>query len=149
MHDAKGRELKVGDFVMIPCRVKAIHASEDFCNVQLQSIATIPGTQPASHSDFGAINTQQVLRACERRRRFAVDIRRCCGHRSRQAAVKRPIQVYEVAVCFSNDATENRQRIAQALHLLMDAVGALSVSLYVLPEDAETMTYRAVTYVFA
>lgn len=61
MRDAKGRELKVGDTVMIPCKIKQIHASEDFCNVDLESIATMPGND--MKSGFSAINTRQVLRA--------------------------------------------------------------------------------------
>lgn len=37
-HDANGKALKVGDLVMIPAKVKAIHAGEDFCNVTLESV---------------------------------------------------------------------------------------------------------------
>lgn len=34
-HDHHGAELKVGDVVMVPCVVKAIHLTEDYCNVDL------------------------------------------------------------------------------------------------------------------
>jgi hypothetical protein len=34
-HDHRGEELKVGDVVMVPCVVKAIHLTEDYCNVDL------------------------------------------------------------------------------------------------------------------
>jgi len=61
MHDAKGRELKVGDRVVVPCVVTAIHATVEFCNVSLESIATMP---PAHTSKAGVTaNTKQVLRA--------------------------------------------------------------------------------------
>lgn len=61
MHDAKGRELKVGDRVMIPCVIKAIHSDENYCNINLDSIATMPGND--NISSFGAVNTKQTLRA--------------------------------------------------------------------------------------
>jgi len=65
MHDAKGRELFVGDEVMIPCRITALHSSPDFCNVNLELIATMPNgkTDEAYKSTFSAVNTKQLLRA--------------------------------------------------------------------------------------
>lgn len=64
MHDAFGRELKIGDRVMVPMVVKALHLTEDFCNCQLQSVATMPPNHD-SRIDLGAVNTQQILRANE------------------------------------------------------------------------------------
>ena len=61
MHDAKGRELSVGDRVMIPCWILVIHAGWDYCNVDVESIATMPGN--GSSMRTSAINTQQLLRA--------------------------------------------------------------------------------------
>jgi hypothetical protein len=61
MHDAKGRELKVGDVVLIPARVTELYAQEDYCNVQAKSIL---GRRPDdAHEVFGAINTAVMLRA--------------------------------------------------------------------------------------
>jgi len=63
MHDAFGRELKVGDTVMMPFKVKQIHSSEEYCNCDIESIATMPGNE--SHTSLSAVNTQQVIRANE------------------------------------------------------------------------------------
>ena len=63
MHDAKGRELKPGDHVMIPCVVLMTHASPDFCNLDVESLATMPGND--SKLRIAALNTRQVLRANE------------------------------------------------------------------------------------
>lgn len=41
-HDKRGSELHVGDTVMVPCLVKAIHLTEDFCNVDLQTKIPMP-----------------------------------------------------------------------------------------------------------
>jgi hypothetical protein len=61
MHDAKGRELKAGDVVLIPARVTELYAGEDFCNVQAKSIL---GRRPdGAHEIFSAINTGVMLRA--------------------------------------------------------------------------------------
>jgi hypothetical protein len=61
MHDAKGRELKVGDRVMVPCEVKGVYSTPDFCNVTLEGLATMP----PSHTSKITVtaNTKQVLRA--------------------------------------------------------------------------------------
>lgn len=61
MHDAFGRELKVGDIVVIPCRVKTIHASDDYCNADLELVAAMPPNM--TKSSFSAINTRQTIRA--------------------------------------------------------------------------------------
>lgn len=61
MHDMKGRPLKVGDTVLIPCHVKALHATEDFCNV---SLVTLAGRRPnGSKESFSAINTAVLVKA--------------------------------------------------------------------------------------
>ena len=36
-HDLMGKELKVGDTVLVPCQVKAIHLTEEYCNVELET----------------------------------------------------------------------------------------------------------------
>lgn len=60
-HDAKGRLIEVGDTVLMPFRVKMVHAGEDFCNCDLQSIYPMPGD--GSRTSLSAVNTRQVLRA--------------------------------------------------------------------------------------
>ena len=64
MHDAFGRELKIGDRVMVPMKVKAIHLTEDYCNCELEGVATMPPTHD-SKITLHAVNTQQILRANE------------------------------------------------------------------------------------
>ena|ERR1044071_2792385 len=36
-HDMNGNELVVGSGVLVPCKVKAIHLTEDYCNVDLET----------------------------------------------------------------------------------------------------------------
>lgn len=61
MHDAKGRELKVGDVVMIPARVEQLGQTDEYCNVSLR---TTYGRRPDGEKEYiGAINTGVVLRA--------------------------------------------------------------------------------------
>jgi len=61
MHDAKGRDLKVGDSALIPVRIKQLHATEDYCNVSAESLY---GRRPdGAKETFGAINTGVLLRA--------------------------------------------------------------------------------------
>jgi len=61
MHDAKGRELKVGDIAMIPVKITELHATEDYCNVSAKSLF---GRRPDKEKEtFSAINTGVMLRA--------------------------------------------------------------------------------------
>lgn len=61
MHDAKGRELKVGDMVLIPARITELYPTEDYCNVSAKSLY---GRRPDGQFEtFSAINTGVVLRA--------------------------------------------------------------------------------------
>ena len=41
-HDKRGTELQVGDTVMVPCRVKAIHLTAYYCNVELETALPMP-----------------------------------------------------------------------------------------------------------
>lgn len=62
MHDAFGRELKVGDVVVVPFEVvDYAPTSSEFCNVNLKSLATMPGNGEAVR--LSAINTKQMIRA--------------------------------------------------------------------------------------
>lgn len=61
MHDARGRELKIGDVVMIPARITGTSATEDYCNVSVESLL---GRRPDGAKErFSAFNTGVVLRA--------------------------------------------------------------------------------------
>lgn len=62
MHDCKGRPITEGDIVLVPFKVVATQATEEFCNVSLETIATMfPGTSKS----FLTANTKQVIRANE------------------------------------------------------------------------------------
>lgn len=61
MHDAKGRELKVGDVVLIPAKITQVYPTPDYCNVSATSVL---GRRPdGAHENFNAINTGVMLRA--------------------------------------------------------------------------------------
>ena len=63
MHDAKGKELKLGDIVLIPARITQLHPTEDYCNVGAESIF---GRRPdGAKETFYAINTGVMLLATE------------------------------------------------------------------------------------
>jgi hypothetical protein len=61
MHDAKGRELKVGDTVLIPAKITQLSPLEDYCNVGVSSVF---GRRPDGlRETVSAINTGVMLRA--------------------------------------------------------------------------------------
>ena len=61
MHDARGREIKVGDRVLVPARVTELSATEGYCNVSIESTF---GRRPDGQKErISAINTGVVLRA--------------------------------------------------------------------------------------
>ena len=60
MHDARGKELKVGDMVVILASVTALHPTEDYCNVEVK---TQIGRRPDGEKEhFYAINTGVLLK---------------------------------------------------------------------------------------
>lgn len=59
-HDKNGELLAVGDLVMIPARVTAIHATEDYCNCELELIERMP---PDNTVDTKSCNTRQVIKS--------------------------------------------------------------------------------------
>jgi hypothetical protein len=63
-HDAKGTELKVGDTVLVPFKVKSIGASELYCNVDLEACATVP-PEHTFRPTLSAINSRMMVRANE------------------------------------------------------------------------------------
>ena len=58
-HDKRGTELQVGDVVMVPCRVKAIHLTEDYCNVDLETKLTMP---PFDKATALTLNSRQTIK---------------------------------------------------------------------------------------
>lgn len=60
MHDALGRELKKGDLVLIPARITNLSATEDFCNVEVES--TLRRRPDGQKERVSAINTGVLVR---------------------------------------------------------------------------------------
>jgi hypothetical protein len=60
MHDAKGRELKVGDTVVIPAVIKSVQAGE-YCTLDVETVGVMPGN--GMKNQICALNTKQVYRA--------------------------------------------------------------------------------------
>lgn len=55
MHDRNGTPLQEGDVVLIPARILDLHAGEEYCNVDLE---TIHGRRPDQAKErISAINT--------------------------------------------------------------------------------------------
>lgn len=59
MHDANGKELKVGDVILIPMVIKATTATEDYCNISAESIYP---RKPDGMKETYSGNTAAVLR---------------------------------------------------------------------------------------
>jgi hypothetical protein len=62
-HDANGELINVSDIVYIPAKVKAVHMSEEFCNLDLEFMYIMPGR--SERDTFSAINTRQVVKKKE------------------------------------------------------------------------------------
>jgi hypothetical protein len=58
-HDKRGEELHVGDIVMVPCRVRAIHLTADYCNVDLE---TKEGMPPRMETVPLTLNSRQTIK---------------------------------------------------------------------------------------
>lgn len=58
-HDKRGEELKVGDRVLVPCVIKAIHLTEDYCNVDLETSLTMP---PICTPTKVTLNSRQTVK---------------------------------------------------------------------------------------
>ncbi len=61
-NDAKGRDLKPGDIVVVPFTVKAVHLSGASRNLDLETCASMP-PEHLEKTRFANINAQMVLRA--------------------------------------------------------------------------------------
>ncbi len=75
-HDKDGAELRVGDTVNIPCRVKAIHVTEDYCNVDLETLLEMP---PTGHHSALTLNSRQVTAMRQRPHMTMVDGHPTCS----------------------------------------------------------------------
>lgn len=58
-HDMNGMELKVSDAVLIPCKIKAIHLTEEYCNVDLETNSAM---YPANNRTSMTLNSRQLLK---------------------------------------------------------------------------------------
>lgn len=58
-HDQRGEELKVGDRVLVPCIIKAIHLTEQYCNVDLETDLTMP---PIGRPTTLTLNSRQTVK---------------------------------------------------------------------------------------
>jgi hypothetical protein len=56
-HCNRGRELKVGDRVMIECIVESLQAGEDYCNVTVRTVRPMP---PYETGTTVTLNTRQT-----------------------------------------------------------------------------------------
>lgn len=59
-HDANGELVSVSDIVYIPAKVKAIHNTENYCNLDLEFMYPMPGN--GDRQCYSAINTKQVIK---------------------------------------------------------------------------------------
>lgn len=58
-HDRDGRVLSVGDDVLVPCHVKELHMTEEFCNVTLE---TSQPMYPSENRSGIVLNAKQVVK---------------------------------------------------------------------------------------
>jgi len=62
MHDARGKVLRRGDVVMVPCVVVETQETDEFCNLSLK---TQIGRRPDGTKEmFYAINSGVVIKVC-------------------------------------------------------------------------------------
>lgn len=57
MHDKSGKPLKIGDLVMVPCRVKDVSPDNEFCNITVETEYAMPGN---GTKNVVVLNTKQV-----------------------------------------------------------------------------------------
>jgi hypothetical protein len=63
MHDALGKELKVGDHVLIMAKVTDLSTTEEFCNVTVESVL---GRRPdGAKEHISVINTGVLVKVTE------------------------------------------------------------------------------------
>lgn len=57
-HDTNGNKLSVGDLVYVPCVVKAVDATEEYCNVTLE---TAEPMYPSVYPSTIVLNSKQTV----------------------------------------------------------------------------------------
>jgi len=58
-HDRDGKLLNVGDTVLVPCIVKEIHSTEEYCNINLE---TCQPMYPGTYRSSVVLNAKQVVK---------------------------------------------------------------------------------------
>ena len=58
-HTRDGKVIQPGDIIYLPCKVLNVHAAEEFCNVDVETIEVMPGNGYPSR--FSAVNTRQFI----------------------------------------------------------------------------------------
>jgi hypothetical protein len=58
-HDANGKLVQVGDLVNVPCKVTSVAAGDEYCNVTLQTVHSMP---PYTDHNTITLNTKQVVK---------------------------------------------------------------------------------------
>lgn len=58
-HDIRGEELKVGDRVLVPCIIKAIHLTEEYCNIDLETRLNMPPLETPTRL---TLNSRQTVK---------------------------------------------------------------------------------------
>jgi len=57
-HDRSGREINVGDVVLVACVVTSLASGDEYCNAQLE---TVEPMFPGDYKSVITLNTKQVL----------------------------------------------------------------------------------------
>jgi len=57
-HDLNGKLIEVGNVVLIPCKVKSITMDENYCNLTVESVYSMP---PNNTRNEWVLNTKQVI----------------------------------------------------------------------------------------
>lgn len=60
-HDRDGEVLSVGDTVYVPVKITAIHLTEDYCNVNLETLQPMPPSHTRTELH---LNAKQVIKNC-------------------------------------------------------------------------------------
>lgn len=58
-HDRDGQLLNVGDRVLVPCTIKEIQQTEEYCNVTLETAQPMP---PTNRRSCLVLNARQVVK---------------------------------------------------------------------------------------
>lgn len=61
-HDQNGNLLTVGDYVLVPARVKEVYSGEEYCNVQLETALPM---YPGESKSGMTLNAKQVVKHTE------------------------------------------------------------------------------------